>query len=92
MFSSISRLLPGNLNLNPLDADLFKSSSSRPVIDSPVSEDPHHGDQQLPPQGHQSDATTHDKADNDAADAAAQAGKRRRKDPASSEVRGHGIS
>ena len=95
MLSSISRLLPGNLNLNPLESDLFRSSqpaSSRAVIDGPDSEHPHHGDQPRPSRSYHSDAPTHEKTKSDATDAAATADKRRRKDPASSEVRrvGHG--
>jgi len=93
MLSSISKLLPSNINLNPLESDLFRSSrptSSRTVIDTAKSEDPHQGDQQRPSQSHHSDATTHEKTQSEAADAAAQAGKRRRKDPASSEVSRHG--
>ena len=93
MLSSISKLLPTNINLNPFEGDLFKSShptSSRTVIDSAKSEDPHQGDQQPPSQSHHPDTTTHEKTQSDAADATAQPGKRRRKDPASSEVSKHG--
>jgi hypothetical protein len=92
MFSSISRLLPSNINLNPLESDLFRSShttSSRAIIDGPEPEEPPHGGQPPPSQSHHSDTTTHDTTQNGAADAAqAQAGKRHRKDPASYEVCG----